>query len=56
MALKARRLVFIASTTASDPEGNLFGVGDIRPQARYVFNKVKLSAEAAGAPWTILSQ
>jgi enamine deaminase RidA (YjgF/YER057c/UK114 family) len=45
---KPGRLVFIAGTTASDPEGNLVGVGDAAAQARYVFTKIKLCVEAAG--------
>jgi enamine deaminase RidA (YjgF/YER057c/UK114 family) len=34
--------------TASDPDGNVVGPGDLRAQARYVFEKMKRSVEAAG--------
>src|SRR4029077_6831076 len=42
------RLVFIAGQTASDPQGNVVGVGDARAQTRYVIEKIKKAVEAAG--------
>ncbi|OGP26204.1 MAG: hypothetical protein A2038_10705 [Deltaproteobacteria bacterium GWA2_57_13] len=45
---KPGRMVFIAGNTASDPEGNVVGVGDIRAQTRYTLEKLKRGVEAAG--------
>lgn len=45
---KPGRLVFIAGNTASDPEGKIVGVGDIRAQTRYALEKIKIGVEAAG--------
>lgn len=42
------RMVFIAGQTASDPQGNVVGVGDVRAQTRYVMEKIKKAVEAAG--------
>ena len=42
------RLVFIAGNTASDPEGNVVGIGDIRAQTKYALEKIKRGVEAAG--------
>jgi len=42
------RMVFIAGQTASDHEGNVVGVGDVRAQTRYILGKVKRAVEAAG--------
>ena len=42
------RMVFIAGQTASDPQGNVVGVGDVRAQTRYVIEKIKRAVEAAG--------
>src|SRR5437870_1654725 len=42
------RLVFVAGQTASDPQGNVVGVGDARAQTRYVIEKIKKAVEAAG--------
>jgi enamine deaminase RidA (YjgF/YER057c/UK114 family) len=42
------RMVFIAGQTASDPQGNVVGVGDARAQTRYVIEKIKRAIEAAG--------
>ena len=42
------RMVFIAGQTASDPEGNIVGVGDTRAQTRYIIGKIKRAVEAAG--------
>jgi len=42
------RMVFIAGQTASDPQGNVVGIGDVRAQTRYVIGKIKRAVEAAG--------
>jgi enamine deaminase RidA (YjgF/YER057c/UK114 family) len=42
------RMVFIAGQTASDPEGNIIGIGDPRAQTRYVLGKIQRAVEAAG--------
>lgn len=42
------RMVFIAGQTASDPQGNVVGVGDVRTQTRYIIEKIKRAVEAAG--------
>lgn len=42
------RMVFIAGQTASDPQGNVVGVGDVRAQTRYIIEKIKRAVEAAG--------
>ena len=34
------RMVFIAGQTASDPQGNVVGIGDVRAQTRYVIEKI----------------
>lgn len=41
-------LVFVSGQTASDPQGNVVGPGDIRAQTRYVLEKMRRSVEAAG--------
>jgi 2-iminobutanoate/2-iminopropanoate deaminase len=42
------RLVFIAGQTASDPQGNVVGIGDVRAQTRYIIGKIQRAVEAAG--------
>jgi enamine deaminase RidA (YjgF/YER057c/UK114 family) len=42
------RLVFIAGQTASDPQGNVVGVADVRAQTRYIIEKIQRAVEAAG--------
>jgi 2-iminobutanoate/2-iminopropanoate deaminase len=42
------RMVFIAGQTASDPQGNVVGLGDVRAQTRYILEKIKRAVEAAG--------
>jgi 2-iminobutanoate/2-iminopropanoate deaminase len=42
------RMVFIAGQTASDPQGNVVGVADVRAQTRYILGKIKRAVEAAG--------
>src|SRR5438128_2725792 len=42
------RMVFIAGQTASDPQGNVIGIGDVRAQTRYVIGKIQRAVESAG--------
>jgi 2-iminobutanoate/2-iminopropanoate deaminase len=42
------RMVFIAGQTASDREGNVVGIGDVRAQTRYIIRKIQRAVEAAG--------
>lgn len=42
------RMVFIAGQTASDPQGNVVGIADVRTQTRYILEKIKRAVEAAG--------
>ena len=42
------RMVFIAGQTASDPQGTVVGIGDVRAQTRYVIEKIQRAVEAAG--------
>ena len=42
------RLVFIAGQTASDPQGSVAGIADVRAQTRYILEKIKRAVEAAG--------
>jgi 2-iminobutanoate/2-iminopropanoate deaminase len=42
------RMVFIAGQTASDLQGNVVGIGDVRAQTRYVIEKIQRAIEAAG--------
>ena len=42
------RMVFIAGQTASDTEGNVVGVADVRAQTRHILGKIKRAVEAAG--------
>jgi enamine deaminase RidA (YjgF/YER057c/UK114 family) len=42
------RMVFVAGQTASDPLGNVVGIGDVRAQTRYIIEKIQRAVEAAG--------
>ena len=42
------RMVFIAGQTASDPQGNVVGIGDVRAQTHYIIEKIQRAVEAAG--------
>ncbi|HKY07628.1 MAG TPA: RidA family protein [Candidatus Binatia bacterium] len=42
------KLLFIAGQTASDKDGNVVGKGDIRAQAKQVFENLKTVLKAAG--------
>jgi enamine deaminase RidA (YjgF/YER057c/UK114 family) len=48
-AVKVGNIVHVAGTTATDPEGNIVGVGDARAQARQVFKNIKWALESVGA-------
>ena len=41
-------MVFVAGQTASDPQGNVVGIGDVRAQTRYIIEKIQRAVEAAG--------
>ena len=43
------RMVFIAGQTASDPQGNVVGLGDVRAQTRYILEKTELRTTALKA-------
>jgi enamine deaminase RidA (YjgF/YER057c/UK114 family) len=45
---KPGRAVFIAGNTASDPDGNVVGLADVRAQTRYILQKIKTGVESAG--------
>ena len=45
----AGRPVYIAGQVALDPSGAIVGPGDIRTQARQVFNNLRAALEAVGA-------
>ena len=42
------RLVFVAGQTATNPEGGVVGVGDVRAQAHCIIGKIQRAVEAAG--------
>jgi enamine deaminase RidA (YjgF/YER057c/UK114 family) len=42
------RMVFVAGQTASDHQGNVVGVADVRAQTHYILEKIKRAVEAAG--------
>lgn len=42
------KMVFTAGQVALDDEGKIVGVGDIRAQARQVFENIKRAVESAG--------
>ena len=48
-AVKAGNLLFIAGQVALDPSGNVVGKGDMKAQARQVFENTKTMLNAAGA-------
>lgn len=48
-AVQAGNLLFIAGQVALDPDGNIVGKGDMKAQARQVFENTKTLLEAAGA-------
>jgi enamine deaminase RidA (YjgF/YER057c/UK114 family) len=54
-AIQRGDLVFISGITATDPEGNIVGRGDIVAQTRYVFEKLRhLLTAAGGGPGDIV--
>jgi enamine deaminase RidA (YjgF/YER057c/UK114 family) len=46
--MEGGRLLYIAGQVARDPEGNVLGKGDIRAQARQVFQNLRNVLQAAG--------
>jgi enamine deaminase RidA (YjgF/YER057c/UK114 family) len=48
-AVRVGNLVYVAGTTASDEEGNLFGGDDPHAQAVYILRKIRHSLEQVGA-------
>jgi len=42
-------MVYVAGTTATDPEGNIVGIGDTRAQAHQAFKNIKWALESVGA-------
>jgi len=46
--MEGGRLLYIAGQVARDIEGNVLGVGDIRVQARQVFENLRQVLQAAG--------
>jgi enamine deaminase RidA (YjgF/YER057c/UK114 family) len=48
-AVKVGNMVHVAGTTATDPEGNIVGVGDARAQAHQAFKNIKWALESVGA-------
>lgn len=48
-ALRVGNRVFVAGTTAVDPEGNVVGLDDPYRQARFVYQKIQHALHQAGA-------
>jgi|SRR5688572_5009523 enamine deaminase RidA (YjgF/YER057c/UK114 family) len=48
-AVRVGNLVYVAGTTASDEEGNLYGGDDPYAQAVYILRKIRDSLEQVGA-------
>lgn len=48
-AVRVGNLVYVAGTTASDEEGNLYGCDDPYAQAAYILRKIRQSLEQVGA-------
>ncbi|SRR5581483_2725089 len=47
-AAQPGRMVFIAGQTASDHDGKIVGVGDVKAQTRFILEKIQRAVEAAG--------
>ena len=48
-AIRVGNMVYDAGTTATDPQGNLIGIGDPRVQTFQVLNNIKRALESVGA-------
>lgn len=48
-AIRVGNMVYVAGTTATDPQGNLVGIGDPRAQTSQVLNNIKRALESVGA-------
>lgn len=48
-AIRVGSMVYVAGTTATDPQGNLVGIGDPRAQTFQVLNNIKRALESVGA-------
>ena len=48
-AIRVGNMVYVAGTTATDPQGNLIGIGDPRVQTFQVLNNIKRALESVGA-------
>ena len=53
-AVKVGNMVHIAGTTATDPDGNIVGVGDARAQAHQAFKNIKWALESVGASLNVV--
>lgn len=49
--VKCAELIFLAGQVAVDPEGNFVGKGDIRAQARQIYDNIGRLLEDAGTAW-----
>ena len=47
--VRANTLLFIAGQTASDKNGNIVGIGDLKAQAEQAFLNLKAALDAGGA-------
>ena len=47
-AVSGGRLIFIAGQVALDTHGNVVGLGDVRAQARQVFENLRAAVESVG--------
>ncbi|MCC6612960.1 MAG: RidA family protein [Anaerolineae bacterium] len=48
-AVRVGNIVHVSGTTASDEQGNVIGVGDVRAQTDYILRKIERALEATGA-------
>lgn len=47
-AVRVGNIVHVAGTTATDQQGNLVGIGDVRTQTIQVLNNIKRALESVG--------
>ncbi|RIK46688.1 MAG: hypothetical protein DCC58_02380 [Chloroflexi bacterium] len=48
-ALRVGNAVYVSGTTATDPQGQVVGAGDVAQQTEYIIQKIAAALEAAGA-------